>query len=454
VVAALDWFEVSGDGNRLVVRDGDELLVVSAERKEGGDGPDPVQVDLSRARFLADPQAQRAHAFDEAGRVMRHDFWVPDMAEVDWDGVLDTYRPLLARIRTADDFADLVWEVLGELGTSHAYVRAAARPAGPATPQMGYLGADLAQGADGSWQVARVLPGESSDPRARSPCPPGAAVSAGRRCSRWTGSPLTRHRAGPAAGGRRAQPVELTVSGGGRRRGAVVPLASERRLRYQDWVASNRRLVRELADGRAGYLHVPDMMGEGWAHFHRDLRAEMARDMLILDVRQNRGGHVSELVVEKLARRIMGWDLGRGRRPGTYPQDVPRGPVVALTDEFAGSDGDMITAALRILGLGPVVGARTWGGVIGIDEWFRLVDGTTMTIPKIAVAGHLRLGSGGPRRRRRRGHRRPRTGRRDTIRSWRPPVQLAVEALRKALRARRPRPTSGAAAAAAALSQQ
>jgi tricorn protease len=388
VVAALDWFEVSGDGNRLVVRDGDELMVISAERKEGGDGPDPVQVDLSRARFLADPQAQRGHAFDEAGRVMRHDFWVPDMAEVDWDGVLDTYRPLLARIRTADDFADLVWEVFGELGTSHAYVRAAARPAGPATPQVGYLGADLAQGADGSWQVARVLPGESSDPRARSPLSgPGAAVPAGTTLLEVDGQPVD-----PAAGpgpllvGAARKPVELTVSEGGRRRRvAVVPLASERRLRYQDWVASNRRLVRELADGRAGYLHVPDMMGEGWAHFHRDLRAEMARDMLILDVRQNRGGHVSELVVEKLARRIMGWDLGRGRRPGTYPQDVPRGPVVALTDEFAGSDGDMITAALRILGLGPVVGARTWGGVIGIDEWFRLVDGTTMTIPKYAM---------------------------------------------------------------------
>src|SRR2546421_17359 len=137
------------------------------------------------------------------------------------------------------------------------------------------------------------------------------------------------------------------------------PLGSDRRLRYQDWVASSRQRVRELSGGRAGYLHVPDMMGEGWAHFHRDLRAEMARDVLIVDVRHNRGGHVSELVVEKLARRIMGWDLPRGRRPGTYPQDVPRGPVVALTDEFAGSDGDMITAALRILGLGPVVGART-----------------------------------------------------------------------------------------------
>jgi tricorn protease len=182
------------------------------------------------------------------------------------------------------------------------------------------------------------------------------------------------------------KPVELTVSDGGqRRRVAVVALASERRLRYQDWVAGNRRQVRELSDGQAGYLHVPDMMGEGWAHFHRDLRAEMARDMLVIDVRQNRGGHVSELVVEKLARRIMGWDLARGLRPATYPHDVARGPVVALADEFAGSDGDIITAALRILGLGPVVGTRTWGGVIGIEDPFRLVDGTAVTVPKYAI---------------------------------------------------------------------
>jgi tricorn protease len=191
---------------------------------------------------------------------------------------------------------------------------------------------------------------------------------------------------GPLLVGAARKPVELTVSDGERRRRvAVVPLASERRLRYQDWVAGNRRRVRELTDGQAGYLHVPDMMAEGWAHFHRDLRAEMARDMLILDVRQNRGGHVSELVVEKLARRVMGWSVPRGRRPTTYPHDVPRGPVVALADEFAGSDGDMITAALRMLGLGPVVGTRTWGGVIGIEDAFRLVDGTAVTVPKYAM---------------------------------------------------------------------
>jgi tricorn protease len=388
LAGAVDWFRVSGDGSRLVVRDRGELRVVSAERREGGDGQEPVEVDLSRARFTADPAARRRHALDEAGRLMRHDFWVADMAEVDWEGVLDTYRSLLPGIRTNDDFADLLWEVFGELGTSHAYVIPGPGTGGPASPPVAYLGADLTQAADGGWQVARVLPGESSDPRARSPLSaPGAAVSAGVSVLAVDGQAVD-----PASGpaplllGAARKPVELTVadSGGQARRVAVIPLADDRRLRYQDWVARTRQRVRELSGERAGYLHVPDMMGEGWAHFHRDLRGEMARDILILDVRQNRGGHISQLVVEKLARRIFGWFLPRGMRPGTHPQDAPRGPVVALADEFAGSDGDLITAALRILGLGPVVGTRTWGGVIGIDDPHRLIDGTQVTVPRYA----------------------------------------------------------------------
>jgi tricorn protease len=126
------------------------------------------------------------------------------------------------------------------------------------------------------------------------------------------------------------------------------------------------------------------MMGEGWAHLHRDLKTEMGRDALIVDVRGNRGGHTSQLIVEKLARRIIGWDYGRYLRPESYPEDAPRGPLVALSDEFAGSDGDIVTAAIRILRLGPVVGARTWGGVIGIDGYKPLVDGTQITVPRYA----------------------------------------------------------------------
>ena len=119
----------------------------------------------------------------------------------------------------------------------------------------------------------------------------------------------------------------------------VVPLKSDTRLRYLDWVSSKRAQVRELSGGRLGYLHVPDMVGEGWADFSRDLRREMVRDALIVDVRGNTGGHTSQLVVEKLARRVMGWDVRRGMKPSTYPEDAPRGPVVALTDECSGSTG-------------------------------------------------------------------------------------------------------------------
>ncbi|MBV9206367.1 MAG: PDZ domain-containing protein, partial [Actinobacteria bacterium] len=170
------------------------------------------------------------------------------------------------------------------------------------------------------------------------------------------------------------------------RRVVVVPLRDERRLRYQDWVLSRRRLVRELGEGRLGYLHIPNMVGEGWADFHRDLHTEIRFDALVMDVRGNGGGHISQLVVEKLARRVIGWDQGRWLQPQSYPQDARRGPVVTLADEFAGSDGDIVTAAIKLLDLGPVVGTRTWGGVIGIDgvPGHELVDGTHITVPRYA----------------------------------------------------------------------
>jgi tricorn protease len=126
------------------------------------------------------------------------------------------------------------------------------------------------------------------------------------------------------------------------------------------------------------------MAAPGWAQLHRDLSRETSRDGLILDVRGNGGGHTSQLVIEKLARKVIGWDAARHRQPTTYPEDAPRGPVVALADELAGSDGDIVTAAIKRLGIGPVVGVRTWGGVIGIDSRYSLVDGTGVTQPRYA----------------------------------------------------------------------
>jgi tricorn protease len=225
-------------------------------------------------------------------------------------------------------------------------------------------------------------------PRARAPlAAPGAAIAAGDVLLAVDGRPVGPDGPGALLAGAAGKPVELTVApaDGSRPRSVpVVPLRSDTRLRYLGWVRSKRVQVRELSEGQIGYLHVPDMMSQGWADFHRDLRIEMLRDALIVDVRGNTGGEISELVVERLARRVLAWDVPGGMIPGTYPEDAPRGPVVAIADECSASDGDAIAAAIRLLRLGPVVGARTWGGVIGFDHEHELIDGTRITIPRLA----------------------------------------------------------------------
>ncbi|MGW0606292.1 S41 family peptidase [Streptomyces sp. NPDC002640] len=380
----VDGYAVSGDGRRLAVWGGGRLRIVPGDRRVSGD--DELTVDLGRIHQTVDPAAEWRQMFDETGRLMRDNFWRPDLGGVDWQAVLDRYRPVVERVATHDDLVDLLWEVQGELGTSHAYVT----PTGQGGDErQGLLGADVSRHEDGRWRVDRVLPSETSDPKARSPlAAPGVAVRPGDAIVAVGGRPVDPVRGPwPLLAGTAGKPVELTVApadGGAPRHTVVVPTDDEEPLRYHDWVADRRAHVHELSGGRLGYLHVPDMMGAGWAQIHRDLVVEVAREGLIVDVRENRGGHTSQLVVEKLARRIVGWDVPRGMRPMSYPQDAPRGPVVAVANEFSGSDGDIVNAAVKALGIGPVVGTRTWGGVVGIDSRYRLVDGTLVTQPKYA----------------------------------------------------------------------
>ncbi|MEU6574053.1 PDZ domain-containing protein [Streptomyces sp. NPDC046805] len=390
LAADADHFEVSGDGKRVLLWADGRLRVVPGDRRAApdDDGDTSVTVDLTRVRQSVDPAAEWRQMYDEAGRIMRDQFWRPDLGGVDWDGVLDRYRPVLARVATHDDLVDLLWEVQGELGTSHAYVQ----PRGPYGDgaRQGLLGADISRHPDGSWRIERILPSETSDPNARAPlAAPGVAVRAGDAIVAVAGHPVDPVTGpGPLLVGTAGKPVELTVSpagGGDLRHTVVVPVADEEPLRYHAWVAGRRSYVHERSGGRLGYLHVPDMQAPGWAQIHRDLHIEVAREGLVVDVRENRGGHTSQLVVEKLARRIVGWDVPRGLRPASYPRDAPRGPVVAVANEFSGSDGDIVNAAIRALGIGPVVGTRTWGGVIGIDYRYRLVDGTQVTQPKYAT---------------------------------------------------------------------
>ncbi|TXS55098.1 S41 family peptidase [Streptomyces sp. t39] len=384
------FFRVSGDGKRLLLSTDGKLKVVPSDRRASRDEDSDtnITVDLGRVRRTVDPAAEWRQMYDEAGRLMRDHFWREDLGGVDWDGVLERYRPVLERVATHDDLVDLLWEVQGELGTSHAYVMPRGGR-GRRSGRQGLLGADVSRAEDGSWRIDRILPSETSDPHAHSPlAAPGVALRAGDTLLAVDGRPVDPVRGPwPLLVGAAGNPVELTVSpagGGDPRHAVVVPLDDEEPLRYHAWVADRRAYVHERSGGRLGYLHVPDMQAPGWAQIHRDLRVEVAREGLVVDVRENRGGHTSQLVVEKLARRIVGWDLPRGRRAFSYPFDAPRGPVVAVANEFSGSDGDIVNAAIKALGIGPVVGTRTWGGVVGIDSRYSLVDGTLVTQPKYA----------------------------------------------------------------------
>ncbi|MEU9132495.1 S41 family peptidase [Kitasatospora sp. NPDC048540] len=382
VVDRLDGFAVSGDGGAVSVFSAGGLKLHPLSSPNS-----PITVDLRRITHTVHPAAEWRQSYHEAARIVRDQFWDPDMCGLDWEQLTAQYEPLLERIASPDDFGDLLRELLGELGTSHAYVTPARRGEGPAPAQqpLGLLAAGVHRAPDGRWLVERILPGESSDPRARAPLA-GLGVLEGDEVVAVDGRPPDPVRGpAPLLAGTGGTTVELTFRRGERlRRYAVTPLTDERPVRYQDWVTKRRRLVREFSDGRCGYLHIPDLGGSGWAQFNRDLRSELAKPAVVLDVRGNAGGNVSELVLEKLGRRVLAWDFTRGRHPVRWPRDAPRGPVVALADHATSSDGDVIITAIRLLGLGPVVGTRTWGGVVGMTGRHPLGDGTQISVPKNA----------------------------------------------------------------------
>ena len=374
----------SGDGTTLVIRQGEDWVQVPATRKVEDEDPARVVIDTSRLRLTVDPVKERRGMLWDNYRIMAQQYWRADMDGMDWHAMTSRYDPVIERLVTEDDFQDMMWEVQGELGTSHAYVQG---PVYTADPPMlpAFLGADVER-VDGQWVITRILPGDSSDPGARSPLlAPGVGAEVGDAIVRVDGRPVHREGIEAALLGGANKPTELVLRrDGAERRVAVTPLPDDSELRYQDWVASRRERVAELSGGRLGYLHIPDMVSSGWAQMHRDLREATTKEGLVVDVRYNSGGHTSQLVTDRLARRVLSWGYPRHERPDTYPSFAPRGAVVLVTNQEAGSDGDIVGAVSRAMKIGPVIGTRTWGGVIGIDGRYDLVNGTGVTQPKYA----------------------------------------------------------------------
>jgi len=390
-------FGLSLDARVLGILSSDRVRVVPADFKE-----DPEKnkdectrqtgwVDLDRIPVAVVPSSEWKQMYSEAWRLQRDHFWHADMAGTDWNSIHERYLPVLERVGSRTEFSDLMWEMQGELGTSHCYELGGDYRPRPNWRQ-GFLGADLEFNARRKhWEVRRIPEGDSWTTSARSPLSaPGLDLMAGDRIL--------------AIGGERVDDkvspyerlvnmadrnVQITVR---RRRGrrtttdtiTVRTLGDETPLRYRDWVEENRRRVHEESSGTVGYVHIPDMGATGFAEFHRYYGPESDRDGLIIDVRFNRGGNVSQLLLEKLLRRRIGYDVSRWSDPLPYPDAAPMGPMVALTNEYAGSDGDIFCHAFKLLGLGPLIGKRTWGGVVGIWPRTALVDGTVTTQPEFA----------------------------------------------------------------------
>lgn len=386
-------FKISRDAKTLIYRARQRLRVLKAGEKpsksDGNERPNRETgwLDLERVKVSVQPAAEWQQMFAEAWRLQRDYFWAEDMSGVDWQTMYARYAPLVKRVGSRSELSDLFWEMQGELGTSHAYERGGEYRKGPNYGQ-GYLGVDWQYDAEQDrYRIARLVEGDPAESKETSPLnSPGLNVQAGDAILAINGQRVGRTRSPQELLVNQAGcEVQLTLEDGtsGEVRSITAKaLSSERAARYRDWVEQNRQRVHELSQGQVGYIHIPNMVQSGFAEFHRSFLAEYDAPALLIDVRWNGGGDVSGLLLNKLARRRLGYDFPRWSTPVAYPAESPRGPMVALTDEHAGSDGDMFCHSFKLMGLGPLIGKRTWGGVIGYAHDHKLVDGTIITEPE------------------------------------------------------------------------
>ena len=393
LASGISSFCVAADRKTMVYRKRGKLRIVKADAKvpETSDKPSRTSgfVDLSRIRISVAPATEWRQMYREAWRLQRDNFWSPTMSGVDWQEVYDRYLPVLARVATRSEFSDLMWEMQGELATSHAYEYGGDHPRRtPGHGAVGRLGAVLNNDSEGRWVIEALLRGDSWLPNADSPlAAPGLDIQPGDHLLAVDHQPVRPEQPPEALlTNLSGTEVDLVVQrpGSEPRKVTVKTLTSERRLRYRAWVNDNRTRVHGASGGEVGYVHVPDMGAYGYAEFHRHFQREVERTGLIVDVRYNGGGNVSELLLQKLALRRIGYQVPRHGAPSPYPSHAILGPLVCLTNEHTGSDGDIFSHSFKLLRLGKLIGKRTWGGVVGIWPRHPLVDRTITTQAEFA----------------------------------------------------------------------
>jgi tricorn protease len=379
---------LSPDGSTLLVHDGDDYKRIDLDASK----PKPRDVKLDGLFMRVDPKAEYAEIFNDVWRRYRDYFSVTNMNGYDWNAIRAKYEPLLQYVGDRTDLNYVLGEMVAELSNSHTYI-AGGDLGLPDKPHVGLLGADFKlDAASGRYQVADVFPGENDEPRYRSPLTEvGVDVKPGDYILAINGTALTAdenpYRLLRIAPG---QMVQLLVnsrpSTDGARTVLVKPIGSETDLHYYDWVRSNREYVAKASDGRIGYLHIPDMGVDGAREFIKWYYPQMRKPGLIIDVRDNGGGFMSQTMIERLSRKLLAYNYTRGSSiTGTYPGAVPLGHLAALSNGTTASDGDIFSYMFKQAKLGPLIGTRTWGGVVGISGLGPVIDGGDVLVPQFAA---------------------------------------------------------------------
>ncbi len=386
VLAEADGYALAAGGEKLLVRQGEDYAVVelAAEQKV------EKKLAVSRLETTVDPTAEWRQIFDDAWRLTRDFFYDPDLHGVDWQGMRERYGALLDDAVTRWDVNFVIGEMIGELNASHTY-RGGGDSERPARRGVGLLGVDFAlderAAGGGFYRLAKIIELPSWESEVRSPLrQPGVEVAEGDYLLAVNGVPLDPAKDPWAAfEGLAGKPVMLTVNdrptSDGAREVLVETLASEGRLRNLAWIEAKRRRVEEATGGRVGYIYVPDTFIDGQNELVRQFRPQFHRDGLIVDERFNSGGFGPDRMIELLNRPLGHYRAVRHGPDWQDPFIAHHGPQAMLINAWAGSGGDMLPYAFRQAGLGPLIGTRTWGGVIGISGSPSLIDGGRLTVP-------------------------------------------------------------------------
>lgn len=347
-------------------------------------------IDVSQMKVLVNLQEEWQQMFDEVWRHMRDFFYDPGMHGVDWEAIHEKYRVLVPYVAHRSDLAYLMGEMIAELNVGHAYVNNGEKPE-PERIQMGLLGAQLSRDKSGYFHIDKILPGANWSNQLTSPLRAvGVNASEGDYIISVDGTDVrTTDDIYTLLVGKAGKEVNLGINSrpdAGESREVLVKLTgNESSLYYYQWVHNNIEEVSKQTDGRVGYLHIPDMGVAGLNEFARYYYPQLTKEGLIIDVRGNGGGNVSPMIIERLMRQLTYMTMHTGQQEGDpNPVGMHVGPKVTLLDKYSASDGDLFPYRFQVNELGPTIGTRSWGGVVGYSGAIPLIDGGSIITPSYA----------------------------------------------------------------------